>query len=350
MDHTFGHALCKIWKRFPEWRINYIRGVQKYNSGGISLHHFPNERAKTSEVSKKLASHLYLADQVQHYWMHLPFDKLLSSNRETLSTVMLSMTLDTQAVRKFRTAIDLCRRGEGADASTIARSQFETAVATAWVLFPVVRLEVIKRIDKRTGADLLHGDGKPRYAVKVPTRNNRLASHRLTRHQRASILAAACEVQDENFVRSRHSVPGRKRAAKQIAKSQDATSSQIIENIVGPEWYSILQQSPHTYSGLSFRNLCSLLGKRLDYWYDLVYPFQSRDTHSVNVLQYSESSESNNLTRSWYTPNGMLSGTLSTSITSFLTHAEILSNYLLKDDSVSQQIRKFTKLLTNLDV
>lgn len=313
------------------------------------MNQFPNERAKTSEISKKLASHLNLADKVLDYWMHLSFDKLLSASKETLSTVTVSMTLDTQAVRKFRTAIDLCRRGEGADASTIARSQFETAVATAWVLFPNVRLEVVQRVDKNTGALLLHGNGKPKYTVKVPKRNNRLASHRLSRHQRASILAVACEVQDENFVRSRQSVPGRKRAARQIAKTQDVARSQMIESIAGPEWYSILQQSPYTYSGLSIKDLCTLLGKRLDYWYDLVYPFQSRDTHSVNLLQYSEPSESIGVTRSWYTPDQMLTGTLSTSITSFLTHIEILSTYLFKEDSVIQQIRKFNKLLKDLN-
>jgi len=306
------------------------------------LNQLPNEKAQLRKLKKLLAPQLDLADRVLDYWMHVPFDQLLSQSRETVGTVTVAMTLDTQAIRKFRTAIDLCRRGEGADASVIARSQFETAVATAWVLFPVVRLELVKRQDKRTRALLTHSDGSQKYMVKTPRRNNRLASHRISRNLRASILAAACEVQDQNFIRAKRAMPGRKRAAKLLASKQDPSITSGTLGMIGAEWYSVLQQSPHTYSGLSLSDLCRVLGKRLDYWYDLVYPFQSRDTHSVNISQYADSTDQVT-SRSWFSPVSSLEGTLSSSITSFIIHADIMASHLFHNETISSEVKNFVE-------
>lgn len=312
------------------------------------MHGFPDEAVTIRQIRINLAPQFELANRVTEYWLNLPFDELLAHCCQTETTVFVAMSLNTQASRQFRTTVELCERGEGADASVIARSLFETVVATAWALFPVVRLEPAQQRDKRTGAILTHPDGTTRYQVKVPKRDNRLATHRISRHLRSSILAHACEVQDHNFVRSRSQVNGRKRVAQVVGRNHTPASKSAVVSEIGAEWYSVLTQSPHTYSGLTLSQLAKVLGGRLDYWYELVYPFQSRDTHSVNVLQYANATGDGGSNRSWHSVSSYVSGVLSTAITTYLSHLDILQSNLRMGAKVQKAIQQFIKVQNTL--
>jgi hypothetical protein len=115
---------------------------------GDEMQKFPHEENAIAVITDELAKEFDLAERILRFWLYHEQDRYIRRSQLEFSAISIAMALNTQACRQFRTAIELCQRGEAADANVISRCLFETLVATSWVLFPVVRLTPTPMTDK----------------------------------------------------------------------------------------------------------------------------------------------------------------------------------------------------------
>ena len=97
---------------------------------------FPNELAEIRRLKSGIGCQVQMASEVTDFWLHLPFGKLLEECRQTTTTVVVAMALNTQATRQFRTAVELCERAEGADKATGLKSYVQEHARDATALLP----------------------------------------------------------------------------------------------------------------------------------------------------------------------------------------------------------------------
>jgi hypothetical protein len=85
-----------------------------------------------------------------------------------------------------------------------------------------------------------------------------------------------------------------------------------------------------------------VLRKRLDYWYETVYAFQSRDTHAVNFVQHVDF-QHETITRSWFSTTDRVAGAMKTAIDMFLGHLSVLHECIDFGSGVDHAFEAFQK-------
>jgi hypothetical protein len=117
----------------------------------------------------------------------------------------------------------------------------------------------------------------------------RTRKHWLSRELRGKLFYAHAFLHDhERQLEILDQVPRYRRKVKKLRKTIDPASIAEIENDIGPAWSYILRHTPYTCSGLSVAGLARVLGKSLSWWYDAIYPFQSRAVHANDFMKHLE--------------------------------------------------------------
>lgn len=241
---------------------------------------FPEEQDRSDSIRLALGTQFEFAERVYRVWLRARKDKYLA--RSTLSgrVLDLSMLLNIQACRLFRSAIEQCERCDGFTGNILTRSLFETVLALLFVLKRSVCIIAEPELDK-------NGKPKPgRYRAKAPTKKNRGArKDSLSRDFRADLYIAHGVFQSESLARKCAMTPGLLRASKSKRLKVGQSLVTAIDAAIGPEWLSIVHGS--TYSGLSLADLSRLLDRGLYRWYATVYTIQSGMAHAADAHRHA---------------------------------------------------------------
>lgn len=270
---------------------------------------YPDEDDASAVAQQALRAEFDFARRMYNFWMMREKDRFINNCPFDDQILGAALMLNTQACREFRTATELCLRCEAYTASIVARTLFETALATAFVLLPEIRVRVIQ-------------EGPAKWRAVVPHKYRRKRDI-LPREFRASLY-------NENMFLERNvfaSKCANKRGRKQYARSKvsDRKALAAIESEIGKEWTYILSHNPHSYSGLSVSNLATVVKNRMDHWYDTVYFYQSRISHATagshHLQKYGDE-----LGPQWLSPIQMISGTMQTACAMFLICLSVLTD------------------------
>lgn len=103
---------------------------------------FKDEEQRSKEVRENLREEFDFARRIYSSWADS--DRLAWKTSPTFpdNAFNLTLMLDLQAGRLFRSAVELCYRSEGFCSHILARSLFETALALAFILKRSVRILV----------------------------------------------------------------------------------------------------------------------------------------------------------------------------------------------------------------
>lgn len=242
---------------------------------------FPGQHERSLELRRELASEFDLAERVFEFWMRATKDEWLAkSELSRLVKIGVAMALNTQACRLFRALVGLCAEADAYSADILARSLFETALASCFVLQETVPIRVRKKVKangeisyfaESTSVDAVSDSEQPLsrdlramlYFAYQPLRTEK--------HSKALILA-------DRFGDLGHS----------LAKRYDPALLEQLKVRIGPAWTSILPNAP-TYAGLKIGELAKILGHELDFWYKSFYFLQSGNTHSADAAQHTNS-------------------------------------------------------------
>ena len=234
---------------------------------------FPDEEERIREVSVVLEGRFDLGKRLLSFWLNRPFDELL--NRSKLSGFVIDtvMMINVAAYRRYRSIIELCQRCEAEDAGILARSLFEVAVATVFILKPQVWIAT-----RRT---------RRGYIAEPVERHERRKGHGyLTREFRAHLFLASQIFQEELSAGELAKLRGWKRAARTIQKNLPFELMAEAERLIGQEWTYVLKHPPKTYSGLTLKQLSQILQHKFDVWYATIYAVQSKAVHCRNAVNY----------------------------------------------------------------
>ncbi len=270
---------------------------------------FPNEEEIKSELESQCGDLFYFSRRLLRHW--LKADKDTGLAKSTLSSVVLRvvMAMSTKAARQFRSVIELCERGESADASVLARSLFETTLVVGFVL----RNRFIPRE--------YNSDGSVRKTIVVP-------GVRLTREFRATLYVTHGVLKPEVFADRHSKRPGMKRSAKRMLRLGSDTIAGPYKQTIGPDWTKILMKHPRTYSGLSVAGLAGSLGKPFSSWYDTIYGFQSEHVHANDLLHHMQFDEEGTTIPSWHGTMTHVRLTLPTAVAMFYTTIGMINHHV----------------------
>src|SRR5262245_56178694 len=95
---------------------------------------YPDQDERSAEIRNRFGDELRVAEGVFDFWLKLKKDKWLKRSRLSWRVKHVAMLLNMQACRQFRSVVELCKISEAFNASIIARSLYETALATYFVL------------------------------------------------------------------------------------------------------------------------------------------------------------------------------------------------------------------------
>jgi hypothetical protein len=110
------------------------------------IEEFPKTAIKSADVDRKFKVYLKLASLMLSTWLRRPYQAALDNSKLDVRVRNLSILLDVQACRQFRSIIALCQIGESQNADIIARSLFETVIATNFIFEPIaIVVEPISR-------------------------------------------------------------------------------------------------------------------------------------------------------------------------------------------------------------
>jgi hypothetical protein len=233
---------------------------------------------KARSICNALAAEFAFADRLHRYWLRRHEATLLGAGLSFVVGVNVHL-LNVQALRLFRSVVDECQRCEGFSANILARSLYETLLAVRFILKQ--RLRIIA-----TGKN-----GK--YRATLPSKGNRGTKlDSLSREQRAQLYALHAAFAYDRMVRDLAKTPGLKRAHKRLqARSAQTQQGQAaLEQQIGPEWCSVLQNYPYTYSGLKVAQLAEVVDPngRLRQWYVGPYGVQSGMVHAAAAHRHIE--------------------------------------------------------------
>jgi hypothetical protein len=220
----------------------------------------PSENALTAYIQSQLSEELSTARALLQLGCKT-HSRLIESQTNGLSDVVkcTALGLYTKACKQYRSAIALCEIGLAEDADVIARSQFESLLALRFVLQPRVSLG--------------------RFRTNLPA----IPTNYRAREFRARLYVAHQCLKPEKLAHDMDRTPRLNRLLKKSTKQVAAKDAVEWGKIIGP-WYTILNRSPRTYSGLSVAKLSKALG--LENWYVVVYGKQSSRVHASDALDY----------------------------------------------------------------
>lgn len=307
---------------------------------------FPGEDEQIELISARLSHQISLGERVYRAWLFAERDKYLRRSPLDFTVKETAMTLDVQACRQYRAAFELCERSDGECAHVIARSLFETAVATAFVLLPNVRLKTVPEIDKGTRIQKVDHDGRPRYRSMGAKAGNRRIVPVLPRLIRAQLVMGKSFLNNYAFKRRFSRTKGRKKLARIVGSGDFNQLLKDIESAVGPDWLSVLLNND-SYSGLSLYDVCQAIGNRFDYYYDSIYRLQSRPAHGLNVLAHVTSTDKG-LRSKWFCDLEQVHGALDTAIRALLLHLTILHEQIDFGNGMHHSLPTFRKELNEI--
>ncbi len=288
------------------------------------MHQFPGEKKRAAEVQEKLADAFNLAEALFNFWLTAEKDEWIAKSTLPTAGIHLSMMLDVQALRLFRSVIEQCRRCEGFNASILARSLYESVLGVGFLLVEDLRI-IVEPIVSR-GPPAAASPTASGYRAKFRSKGvKRTAKHRLSRELRANLYYAHSLFQDqERGLEILERVPRYKKKVKELKKTIDIALIAEKDKEIGPEWSYILRHHPHTYSGLSVADLARVLDQSLSWWQQIIYPFQSRAVHANDPLKHIEISAEHRMRASFLSTNSQVYESLRTAITMFFVHIRIL--------------------------
>lgn len=228
---------------------------------------FPGERRTLAELHQQLLPHLSFAKRLLHFWISTEKDRGFADSGLPLIVLQVVMAMAVRASRQFRSVIELCQRGEAADAAILGRSMFETALVLGFVLKPRF---VPRHFDKKGKAS----------RIIVPRAG-------LTRELRAKLYVAHVLLQPERDAARHAERPGMKQQSRRMSKALAQHGLTLpAKTAIGTGWTDILMKRPYTYSGLRIADLARSLGKPFPKWYDIVYGSQSEHVHASDLLYH----------------------------------------------------------------
>jgi hypothetical protein len=240
------------------------------------MRQFFGEEVRRTELQANLAPFFDLAERIHSFW--LAAEKDLWREQSTLPNYVRNCSglIDIQAIRKFRSVVEECRRGEARNAAIILRSLFETLLVQTFILTP--RLAIMVAPDPKS---------PNKFRACAPSAKHRPAKKDwLSREFRAQLYVTFNVAQANKGMRRLSA--GRKRLSKEVDKLQQKAGTEVAAQTlkdIGPEWVSIHKESD-SYSGLRVGDLARLLRKDLSAWQQSPYHFQSKDVHAVNYTPY----------------------------------------------------------------
>jgi hypothetical protein len=286
--------------------------------------YYPGQDEQSFRIQQQLSAEFNFAQRLFNSWRSRPKNRWIIASPLPDIVKNVAVMLDQQAIRLFRSVVELCVNGEATSATILARSLFESTLALYFVLKPRICIPVFPVLDKSQ---------KPKpnaWHASISTKNKiRRTSDFLTRDFRARLYIANIQLTADKFVKRHANTPGRKRMAHIIAKSVDPKEVAAVENAIGSQWAYILRHKPHTYSGLSIALLSKLLGSHLDKWYDGIYPFQSNIVHASNAARILQLNEQTGATETAaFSRDEEIRDTLRSGCALFLIGASLMSDYL----------------------
>src|ERR1700687_2732357 len=96
----------------------------------MSMRPFPDQSEQGKAIETTLSRELEFADRLYRFWFDT--EKHTAVNKSKLSDEgkLIAFALDVQLSRYFFSAVEQCRRGDAMTANILARSLFETVLAT----------------------------------------------------------------------------------------------------------------------------------------------------------------------------------------------------------------------------
>lgn len=270
---------------------------------------FPEETDLKVRLEEDCGQLFDFSRRLLRYW--LESDKDTGLSKSTLPPVVLRvvMAMSTKASRQFRSVIELCERGEAADASVLARALFETTLVVGFVLK-----------DRFTPREY-NPAGRVTKTILVP-------GIRLTREFRATLYVTHGVLRPEVFAKRHETRPGMKRAAKRMARIASDAIAKPYKQAIGPEWTDILSKHPRTYSGLSVAGLAYSLGSPFSRWYDAIYGPQSEHVHATDLLHHMKFDEEGTTLPSWHDTVSYVRLTLPTAVAMFYATIGMTSHHI----------------------
>ena len=283
-----------------------------------------NEETVREEMAANVGRQLDLGRRCLQLWLQLDKDTALNRSRLPSEVIRVAFAMNVKICRQLRTVIDLCRRGEAADAEIIARSMYEAVLATGFVLVPRLILREFRN------------DGTVKRTIREPGKP-------LSRQLRARLYLAHAQLFAERFKTRHAGKPGKKRMATAVAKNADPRTINRYRTLIGSGWTKRLCTHPYTYSGLSIANLARSFGARIGRafanWHDAVYPFQSEHVHAVDVVEFIETDEDGNFRAKWNSECAHVRRALEAGIAMFLADIGLLNDHIPFDVVMNTAIR-----------
>jgi hypothetical protein len=272
--------------------------------------HFPGDAERLTMIRVLTADYFDFARRLLCFWVETEKDEGFQQSGLPHIVLQVLLSMGVKACRQFRSVIELCERGEAADAAIIARAMFETALVVGFVLKPRFCPRKYDSTGKVTGT------------IGAP-------GIRLTRERRAALFVAHHIFQPERFVTRHINRPGIARHARSVAaRVAKDEAARAYKKEIGPGWEKILMSSPYTYSGLSIANLARSLGKPFPKWYDIVYSSQSEHVHAADLQHYTQMSDRGTTMPDWHGSPEDVCRTLQAGISMFYAIVGIMNEYV----------------------
>ncbi len=258
----------------------------------------------------ELKDQFTFAHRLYDGWMLVEKDRYIIESKLDPLVIRLSMTLNVQACRQFRSIIELCERGEATNAMIVGRSLYETAVALMFVLSPQVPIRVKQKSGKTD-------------AWQAEIHDPQLASNSFTNRLRAALYLSSTVFNDERCYLKWNKRAELQQMANVVKPGQALVD--FCEREIGKEWSFILRHRPHTFSGLSLAELTKALGNNLDLYYDTVYHLFSRMAHAADAIRHA-SDNNGCFGPQWWSSVDDICGGLQAGSQVFLASTKILQN------------------------
>jgi hypothetical protein len=288
----------------------------------MSMRPFPDQSEQTDAIETTLSCELEFADRLYRFWSDT--EKQTEVNKSKLSDEgkLIAFALDVQLSRYFFSAVEQCRRGDAMTANILARSLFETVLATLFILRPYVPIVVDVSIDSYTKMPKVEKDGVTLiYSARKRGRKTK-SLNAADRALRADLYYLHAMLNEPKIFERMALIPGMKRFGKAAAKRTKTAFSKMVDSYkakVQNRWWSVLNNHPYTYSGLTIAELAKSLHRRLDEWYKTIYHVQSGVAHSASALSCLQANEkAETIEPRFFSPIDEIRGALQAAVMIFL--------------------------------
>ena len=209
---------------------------------------FPGEDSFVQEIKENCGKQFDFARRCLQ--LGLKINKIPEKCEISHLVVKSIVGLNINNCRLYRTAIELCQRGEIVGASIILRVMFESVLAIKFILEPNIQ-SPFEKTDREFRAKL--------YGVQLGLARKRL------------------------FENLESDKSGLDKIGIQLDKS-DLDFEQECKKIIGEEWFErIKKKPPFKKYGFNFEQLSEILGSQYSHWYYSIYSMQSEHVHAKDA-------------------------------------------------------------------